>query len=148
MKRIISLMLMALPLGAMAQIPEFSNLVAQHGNNENVTVINIDKNMMALMGEQEEEFKNIELIELIMTENKELGNEIATATHTIAKECNASTLISRNSTEEQITVYTLSKDEKITNIILVISAEGQYGASVITGEIAIEDIDKLIQVQM
>ena len=92
--------------------------------------------------------KNIELIELIMTENKELGNEIATATHTIAKECNASTLISRNSTEEQITVYTLSKGEKITNIILVISAEGQYGASVITGEIATEDIDKLIQVQM
>jgi hypothetical protein len=69
MKRIISLMLMALPLGAMAQIPEFSNLVAQHGNNENVTVINIDKNMMALMGEQEEELKSIELIELIMTEN-------------------------------------------------------------------------------
>lgn len=148
MKRIISLMLMALPLGAMAQIPEFSNLVAQHGNNENVTVINIDKNMMALMGEQEEELKNIELIELIMTENKELGNEIATATHTIAKECNASTLISHNSTEEQITVYTLSKDEKITNIILVISAEGQYGASVITGEIATEDIHKLIHVQM
>jgi hypothetical protein len=57
-------------------------------------------------------------------------------------------LISHNSTEDQITVYTLSKGDKITNIILVICAEDAYGASVITGEIAAEDIDNLIHLQM
>lgn len=148
MKRIISLIFMVLPWCAIAQIPEFSDIVAQHGNNENVTVVNIDKNMMALMGEQPEELKNIELIEFIMTEDKSLGDEIAAATHEIAKERGAKALVTHNSSEEQVTVYTLGDEDNISHIILVISAEGQYGASVITGDIATDDIGKIIQVQM
>lgn len=147
MKKFISLMLMVLPLGAMAQIPEFSKLITKYADNENATIVNLDKSMLAMMGDMEG-MESIDRIELIMTEDKSLGDEIAVATHAIAKECNASALISHNSTEDQITVYTLGEGDKITNIILVISTEGQYGASVITGEIAAEDIGELIHVQM
>ena len=148
MKRIISLMLMVLPLSAMAQIPEFSKLMTEYSTHENVTVINIDKNLIGMMGADIEGVENVELIEVVMTEDKGLGDKITSATHKIAKKHDAKVMVSHMSTEDNITVYTLGNDDEVTHIILVIGAEDTYGAAVITGNIAVKDIAKLIHVQM
>lgn len=148
MKRIISLMLIVLPLSAMAQLPEFSKLMTEYSTQENVTVINIDKNLIGMMGADIEGVENVELLEFILTEDKGLGEEIITKTHKIAKKQKAQVLVSHASTEDDITLYTLGGEEEITHIILAICAEGSYGAAVITGNIAVEDIGKLIHVQM
>ena len=148
MKRIISLMLMVLPLSAMAQIPEFSKLMTEYSTHENVTVINIDKNLIGMMGADIEGVENVELIEFIMTEDKGLGDKITSATHKIAKKHDAKVMVSHMSTEDNITVYTLGNDDEVTHIILVIGTEDTYGAAVITGNIAVKDIAKLIHVQM
>ena len=148
MKRIISLMLLVLPLSAMAQIPEFSKLMTEYSTHENVTVINIDKNLIGMMGTDIEGVENVELIEVVMTEDKGLGNKITSATHKIAKKHDAKVMVSHMSTEDNITVYTLGNDDEVTHIILVIGTEDTYGAAVITGNIAVEDIGKLIHVQM
>lgn len=148
MKRIISLMLMVLPLSAMAQIPEFSKLMTEYSTHENVTVINIDKNLIGMMGADIEGVENVELIEFVMTEDKGLGDKITSATHKIAKKHDAKVMVSHMSTEDNITVYTLGNDDEVTHIILVIGTEDTYGAAVITGNIAVKDIAKLIHVQM
>lgn len=148
MKRIISLMLMVLPLSAMAQIPEFSKLMTEYSTHENVTVINIDKNLIGMMGADIEGVENVELIEVVMTEDKGLGDKITSATHKIAKKHDAKVMVSHMSTEDNITVYTLGNDDEVTHIILVIGTEDTYGAAVITGNIAVKDIAKLIHVQM
>ena len=148
MKRIIFLMLMALPFSAMAQIPGFTKLMAEYENRDNVTVINIDKNLIAMMGADVDGIENVELIEFIMTEDNGLGEEIIAKTHKIAKKQKAQVLVNHASTEDDITLYTLGGEEEITHIILVICAEGSYGAAVITGNIAVEDIKNLIHVQM
>ena len=148
MKRIISLMLLVLPLSAMAQIPEFSKLMTEYSTHENVTVINIDKNLIGMMGADIEGVENVELIEVVMTEDKGLGNKITSATHKIANKHDAKVMVSHMSTEDNITVDTLGNDDEVTHIILVIGTEDTYGAAVITGNIAVEDIGKLIHVQM
>lgn len=147
MKRIISLMLMVLPLSAMAQIPEFTKLVSEYTLDESVTTVNIDKNLIAMMGAEMEGLENIELIELIMTEDKSLGDKIVAKTHKIAKKNDAQVLVSHSSTEDDITVYALGNNDEITHIILAIHTEDQYGAAVITGNIPIEEIGNLIHIK-
>lgn len=139
---------MALPISAMASIPEFTALVERYTDNDQVTTMSIDKDMIALIEQNEADIESINDIAVILTEESELGEEIITATKQIAADLNAESIVSVDSTGEDIAIYTLKDGNNITHIIMTISTEGQMGAIVISGDIPAEKINELIHVQM
>ena len=148
MKRLILLALMALPIGAMASIPEFTTLVERYTDNDQVTTVSMDKDMIALIAQNEADLESINDIAIILTEESELGEEIITATKQIAADLNAESIVSVDSAGEDVAIYTLKDGNNITHIIMTISTEGEMGAMVISGDIPAEKINELIQVKM
>lgn len=148
MKRLILLALMALPIGAMASIPEFTALVERYTDNDQVTTMSIDKDMLTIIAQEQDDLKDINDMAIILTEESSLGEKIITATKKIANDLNAESIVSVDSASDDIAVYTLKDGNNITHIIMTISTEGQMGAIVISGNIPVEKIDELIHVQM
>lgn len=148
MKRLILLALMALPISAMASIPEFTALVERYTDNDQVTTMSMDKDMIAMIAQEQDDLKDINDMAIILTEESSLGEKIITATKKIANDLNAESIVSVDSASDDIAIYTLKDGNNITHIIMTISTEGQMGAIVISGNIPIEKINELIQVQM
>lgn len=148
MKRLILLALMALPISAMASIPEFTALVERYTDNDQVTTMSMDKDMIAMIAQEQDDLKDINDMAIILTEESSLGEKIITATKKIANDLNAESIVSVDSASDDIAIYTLKDGNNITHIIMTISTEGQMGTIVISGNIPIEKINELIQVQM
>ena len=139
---------MALPFSAMASIPEFTALVERYTNVDNVTTMSMDKDMIAMIAQDQDGLKEINDMAIILTEESNLGEEIITATKKIANDLNAENIVSVDSTSEKISIYTLKSGDNISHIIMTISTEGQLGAIVISGNIPADKINELIHLQM
>lgn len=146
MKRIITAIMLLLPVGASASIPEFTELAAKYDSNEQVTTIVVDKNLLAIAGGAESNayIDKIDEVEMIMCDNGSLFEEIIKECDAIIKRYNAETMISVTE-EEQINVYAIKNGEKISNIILIINGSSSL-AAVISGDIATNEIGNIIQV--
>lgn len=147
MKRIIAAIMLLLPIGASASIPEFSELAAKYDSNEQVTTMVMDKNLLAIVGAAEDNayIDKIDTIEMIMCDNNSLFSDILKECDKIIKRYNAETMISVAEQDEQINVYAIKDGEKISDIILIINGSASL-AAVISGDVAIEDIGNIIQV--
>lgn len=147
MKRIIAAIMLLLPIGASASIPEFTELAAKYDSNEQVTTIVVDKNLLAIAGGAESNayIDKIDEVEMIMCDNGSLFEEIIKECDAIIKRYNAETMISVTEEEEQINVYAIKNGEKISNIILIINGSSSL-AAVISGDIATNEIGNIIQV--
>lgn len=148
MKRLILLLFMALPISAMASIPEFTALVERYSGNDQVTTMSMDKDMIAMLAQNSDGLEKVDDMAIILTENSELGTDIIAATKQIAKKLDAESIVSVDSISEEISIYALKSDGNVSHIIMTISAEGQMGAIVISGNISIEELGELIQVEM
>lgn len=147
MKRIIAAIMLLLPIGASASIPEFSELAAKYDSNEQVTTMVMDKNLLAIAGAAEGNayIDKIDTIEMIMCDNNSLFADILKECDKIIKRYNAETMISVAEQDEQINVYAIKDGEKISDIILIINGSASL-AAVISGDVAVEDIGNIIQV--
>lgn len=148
MKRIILLILMVLPISAMASIPEFSAIIERYTNNDEVTTMTMDKAMIGMFAQDVEGIESIDKIDMVITENKSIGETIINEMKQIVEERNAERLLSTKTTEEEVKLYALKDGDSYSHIILIISDDTQMGAIVISGTILEEQFDKLVQVQM
>ena len=148
MKRLILLVLMVLPISVMASIPEFAALVERYSSNDQVTTMSMDKDMIAMLAQNSDGLEDVDDMAIILTENSELGTDIIAATKQIAQKLDAESIVSVDSISEAISIYVLKSDGNVSHIIMTISAEGQMGAIVISGNISIEELGELIQVEM
>lgn len=150
MKRFITLVIMLLPLVAMAQGPDFSKLTKRYADNDNVTVMNIgQQQLLAFMDDDDdlEDIKNIDNITIMLTQDKALGEEIFNSASKVIKRSNGEEMISTSDEEQTIRVYTTSKDDVITSVIVSIISDEQSGLIVINGTISSEDLNDLIKIQ-
>ena len=108
----------------------------------------MDKDMIAMIAQDQDGLKDINDMAIILTEESSLGEKIITATKKIANDLNAENIVSVDSASDDIAIYTLKDGNNITHIIMTISTEGQMGAIVISGNIPVEKINELIHVQM
>lgn len=150
MKRFITLVIMLLPLVVMAQGPDFSKLTKRYAGNDNVTVMNIgQQQLLAFMDDDDdlEDIKNIDNITIMMTQDKALGEEIFNSASKVIKRSNGEEMISTSDEEQTIRVYTTSKDDVITSVIVSIISDEQSGLIVINGTISSDDLNDLIKIQ-
>ena len=76
MKRIIVLVMMMLPIVAMAQLPQFSKVADKYSNVEGITSMVINKSMIAMIADGNDDFDFVDEVQILMSED---ANEIGRA---------------------------------------------------------------------
>lgn len=148
MKRFLLAVMMFVPFNLMAAIPEFNTMADKYGDTESVIVTTIDRDMMQLFASQMEGIEMIDNIVVILSEDQTVGKAIIDEAKCIVLKIKADELLDANNEGTDIEVYTLKEGDMISDIIVIIGDDSQMGVSVISGNISLEDIGKLIQVQM
>ena len=148
MKRFLLAVMMFVPFNLMAAIPEFSAMADKYGDTESVIVTNIDRDMMQLFASQMEGIEMIDNIVVILSEDQAVGKAIIDEAKSIVQKIKADELLDANNEGTDVEVYTLKEGDMISDIIVIIGDDSQMGVSVISGNISLEDIGKLIQVQL
>ena len=148
MKRFLLAVMMFVPFNLMAAIPEFSAMADKYGDTESVIVTTIDRDMMQLFASQMEGIEMIDNIVVILSEDQAVGKAIIDEAKSIVLKIKADELLDANNEGTDVEVYTLKEGDMISDIIVIIGDDSQMGVSVISGNISLEDIGKLIQVQM
>lgn len=149
MKRFIALIIMLLPLLAMAQQPDFSKLTKRYANNDKVTIISLTQQQLLLFmggGDGAEDIKGIDTITIMMTEDKAIGEDIFKAAAKAIKRLKAEELVSTTDEESNVSVYTTSSENMITSVIVTIVDDGESGLVVINGEFPVEKLNDLVKV--
>lgn len=146
MKRFLLAVMMFVPFNLMAAIPEFSAMADKYGDTESVIVTTIDRDMMQLFASQMEGIEMIDNIVVILSEDQAVGKAIIDEAKSIVLKIKADELLDANNEGTDVEVYTLKEGDMISDIIVIIGDDSQMGVSVISGNISLEDIGKLIQV--
>jgi hypothetical protein len=139
-------MMMFVPFNLMAAIPEFSAMADKYGDTESVIVTTIDRDMIQLFASQMEGIEMIDNIVVILSEDQAVGKAIIDEAKSIVLKIKADELLDANNEGTDVEVYTLKEGDMISDIIVIIGDDSQMGVSVISGNISLEDIGKLIQV--
>lgn len=149
MKRFILLAIMLLPVSLMAQIPQFSKLAEKYDDNEAVTSVNLNKQMMTMFAGENEMIDNLDEIQVILTSDAAIAKKVLDDSKKIVKKIGAEELVSANDDGENFAVYTIKHDGNITNIIVAIdctATDDESGVVVVSGSIPEERLGEAIQI--
>lgn len=146
MKRSILLVLMMLPIMAMAQLPHFAKLNEKYNGMEGVTAMTINKQMLAMFVDGNAEFDFIDEIQILLSEDTGVAKSIIKDAKKAVKKSDLAELISANDDGATFTIYTQGENDIITNIVIVIENEDPSGFIVITGDIPQEKISEVVKI--
>lgn len=149
MKRFILLAITLLPVSLMAQIPQFSKLAEKYAENEVVTSVNVNKQMMTMFAGENEMIDNLDEIQVVLTRDTGVAQKVLDDSKKIIKKIGAEELISANEDGQKFTIYTIKQDGNITNIIIAIdctASDGESGIIVVSGNIPEERLGEVVQV--
>lgn len=146
---------MLLPLSLTAQTTEFSKDVAQfeklsekYADNDAVTTMSIDRNMLAMFAGDNEMLDNIGTVVIILTQDASIADKIVAESNKIIRRIDAEQLIAANHEGQNIAVY-ISKDEDIiTRIMVTISSGGSEESGVIAISCCIPEdmLDQVVKI--
>ena len=146
MKRSILLVLMMLPIMAMAQLPHFAKLNEKYNGMEGVTAMTINKQMLAMFVGGNAEFDFIDEIQILLSEDAGVAKSIIKDAKKAVKKSDLAELISANDDGATFTIYTKGESDIITNIVIVIENEDPSGLIVISGDIPQEKISEVVKI--
>ena len=146
MKRSILLVLMMLPIMAMAQLPHFAKLNEKYNGMEGVTAMTINKQMLAMFVGGNAEYDFIDEIQILLSEDAGVAKSIIKDAKKAVKKSDLAELISANDDGATFTIYTRGENDIITNIVIVIENEDPSGFIVITGDIPQEKISEIVKI--
>lgn len=146
MKRIILLVFMMLPMMAMAQIPQFTKLIDKYNGAEGVTAMNLNKHMIAMFAWDNKDFDFADEINILLSDNSEVAKAIVKDAKKAVKRAKVKLLIEAIEDGSTYSVYTKTKNNVITNIVLIIENDTPSGFALITGEIPEEKLSEVIKI--
>ena len=146
MKRLILLVMMLLPMAAMANQPKFEELCEQYTNVEGVTAMNLDGKMIQMMaGEFAEATEFIENIIVIISENKKQSNKIVKRSAKIIKKLKLKPILSANEEGSMVDIYCVGEGDVANDLIITVKKCEKGGVVVISGELPLETTGDIIE---
>lgn len=150
MKRFILLIMMLMPFVAMAQNEGFGSLVEKYSNRDGVTAMNLDKSSLGMFLDGDEDLKDLENIEniiVIITQDKAIGEELSADAAEVVKVINAESMITTSDEDGTYRIYTTTKGDVVSSIIISIVGNEESGLIVIKGVIPIEKLNDIIHIE-
>lgn len=146
MKRTILLVMMMLPIMAMAQLPHFAKLGEKYNGMEGVTAMTVNKQMISMFAGENADFDFVDEIQILLCEDAGVAGNIVKDAKKAVKKSKIEELVSANEDGATFTVYTKGENDIITNIVIVIENEDPSGFIVITGDIPQEKISEVVKI--
>lgn len=146
MRRFIALFICLLPFSAMAAIPEMTALLQEYNNTDDVVITFVNSDMLQAYGGEASE--NIDEMSVLVSENNTLSTTIFNTASEIMATTEATQMVKLNEDKQQVEIYTISKDDVITDIVVMVH-EGKRCVIVITsGTIPEDKINDYVNVSM
>ena len=146
MRRFIALFICLLPFSAMAAIPEMTALLQEYNNTDDVVITFVNSDMLQAYGGEASE--NIDEMSILVSESHTLSNTIFNTASEIMVTTEATQMVKLNEDNQQVEIYTISKDNVITDIVVMVH-EGKRCVIVITsGTIPEDKINDYVNVSM
>ena len=146
MKRTILLVMMMLPIMAMAQLPHFAKLGEKYNGMEGVTAMTVNKQMIAMFAGENTDFDFVDEIQILLCEDAGVASNIVKDAKKAVKKSKIEELVSANEDGATFTVYTKSEGDIFTDIVVVVENEDPSGFIVITGDIPQEKISEVVKI--
>lgn len=149
MKRFILMAIMLLPVSLMAQIPQFSKMAEKYSDNDTVTSMTVNKQMMAMFAGDNEMMEYLDEIQILLTSDTANANKILAESKKIVKRIGAEELISANDGSETFSIYTIKEGGNVTNIIIVVdctATSDESGVIIVSGSIPEEMLSEVVNV--
>ena len=146
MKRTILLVMMMLPIMAMAQLPHFAKLGEKYNGMEGVTAMTVNKQMIAMFAGENADFDFVDEIQILLCEDAGVASNIVKDAKKAVKKSKIEELVSANDDGATFTIYTKSDGDIFTDIVVVVENEDPSGFIVITGDIPQEKISEIVKI--
>ena len=146
MKRTILLVMMMLPIMAMAQLPHFAKLGEKYNGMEGVTAMTVNKQMIAMFAGENADFDFVDEVQILLCEDAGVASNIVKDAKKAVKKSKIEELVSANDDGATFTVYTKSDGDIFTDIVVVVENEDPSGFIVITGDIPQEKISEVVKI--
>ena len=146
MKRTILLVMMMLPIMAMAQLPHFAKLGEKYNGMEGVTAMTINKQMIAMFAGENADFDFVDEVQILLCEDAGVASNIVKDAKKAVKKSKIEELVSANEDGATFTIYTKSDGDIFTDIVVVVENEDRSGFIVITGDIPQEKISEIVKI--
>ena len=146
MNRTILLVMMMLPIMAMAQLPHFAKLGEKYNGMEGVTAMTVNKQMIAMFAGENADFDFVDEVQILLCEDADVAKSIVKDAKKAVKKSKIEELVSANEDGATFTVYTKSDGDIFTDIVIVVENEDPSGFIVITGDIPQEKISEVVKI--
>lgn len=130
----------------MAAIPEMTALLQEYNNTDDVVITFVNSDMLQAYGGEASE--NIDEMSVLVSENNTLSTTIFNTASEIMATTEATQMVKLNEDNQQVEIYTIKKDDVITDIVVMVH-EGKRCVIVITsGTIPEDKINDYVNVSM
>lgn len=130
----------------MAAIPEMTALLQEYNNTDDVVITFVNSDMLQAYGGEASE--NIDEMSVLVSENNTLSTTIFNTASEIMATTEATQMVKLNEDNQQVEIYTIQKDDVITDIVVMVH-EGKRCVIVITsGTIPEDKINDYVNVSM
>lgn len=146
MKRFILLIMLLLPMSAMATLPEVEKMTEKYTSKEQASVVNISKQMLKMMGRGISGVEYVDSIVMLSSDNKSAIKGITKRIKRAVKKHKLQNLATLNEGGSAISIYTQISDNKITEALVLIAEKSKTTLINLSGEIPQEVVDSLIGV--
>ena len=146
MKRTILLVMMMLPIMAMAQLPHFAKLGEKYNGMEGVTAMTVNKQMISMFAGSDAGLDFVDEIQILLCEDADVAKSIVKDAKKAVKKSKIEELVSANEDGATFTIYTKSDGDIFTDIVVVVENEDPSGFIVITGDIPQEKISEIVKI--
>ena len=146
MKRTILLVMMMLPIMAMAQLPHFAKLGEKYNGMEGVTAMTVNKQMIAMFAGENADFDFVDEVQILISEDAGVASNIVKDATKAVKKAKIEELVSANEDGATFTIYTKGDGDIFTDIVVVVENEDPSGFIVITGDIPQEKISEVVKI--
>ena len=149
MKRFILMAIMLLPVSLIAQIPQFSKLAEKYSDNDAVTSMTVDKQMMAMFAGDDEMINYLDEVQMVITSDATIADKILNESKKIVKRIDAEELISANEDGETVAIYIVKDGGNVVNIILLVdctATSDDSGVIIVSGSIPEAILGEIVKV--
>lgn len=146
MKRSILLVLMMLPIMAMAQLPQFAKLNEKYEGMEGVTAMTINKQMISMFVGSNADFKFVDEVQILLSEDADVAAGVVKDAKKAVKKSKLEELISADDEGAIYTIYTKTVNDIIKNLVIIVENDSPSGFIVISGDITQDKISEVIKI--
>ena len=146
MKRFLLLIMLLLPMSAMATLPEVEKMTEKYTSKEQASVVNISKQMLKMMGRGITGVEHVDNIVMLSSDNKSAIKGITKRTKKAVKKHKMENLATLNEGNSAISIYTQISDNKITEALVLVTEKDKTTLINLSGKIPQEVVDSLIGV--